>query len=254
MCGTVRTPKRVRSAPANAEFSTLRTNGVRQLIWSQRSARHGCLYFDRDRARATRRTTAPRSESTKQLAENGRDATRPDGTLVLVVDDEATLREAIAYNLKREGWAVEQADNGTTALARARALKPDLIVLDVMLPGMDGLQVCRALRAESTVPILFLSARTEEVDRILGLELGGDDYLTKPFAMRELVARARAMIRRAQMVPVAAGGTGLGRDTRCRNPGPIRTCPGRPKECSFPAIFRWTSRAGPSNSTVSRSP
>jgi DNA-binding response OmpR family regulator len=142
------------------------------------------------------------------VIQNGLDATRPDNTLVLVVDDEATLREAIAYNLKREGWMVEQADNGTAALARARAIKPDLVVLDVMLPGMDGLQVCRALRAESTVPILFLSARAEEVDRILGLELGGDDYLTKPFAMRELVARARAMIRRAQMVPVAAGGTG----------------------------------------------
>lgn len=141
------------------------------------------------------------------MAQTGLDPARSDGTLVLVVDDEATLREAIAYNLKREGWTVEQADNGTTALARARALKPDLVVLDVMLPGMDGLQVCRALRAESTVPILFLSARGEEVDRILGLELGGDDYLTKPFAMRELVARARAMIRRAQMVPVATGGT-----------------------------------------------
>jgi two-component system alkaline phosphatase synthesis response regulator PhoP len=142
------------------------------------------------------------------LGQIGPDPARSDGTLVLVVDDESTLREAIAYNLKREGWTVEQADNGNSALARARAIKPDLVVLDVMLPGMDGLQVCRALRAESTVPILFLSARGEEVDRILGLELGGDDYLTKPFAMRELVARARAMIRRAQMVPVTTGATG----------------------------------------------
>jgi DNA-binding response OmpR family regulator len=131
-------------------------------------------------------------------------------TVVLVADDEDTLREAIVYNLKREGWTIAQAANGIDALARARALKPDLLVLDVMMPGMDGLQVCRALRAESTVPILFLSARGEEVDRILGLEMGGDDYLTKPFAMRELVARVRAMLRRAQMtvVPPVTAGTG----------------------------------------------
>jgi DNA-binding response OmpR family regulator len=127
------------------------------------------------------------------------------GSLVLVVDDEATIREAIAYSLKREGLAVEQADSGRSALDRARATKPDLVVLDVMLPGLDGFDVCRTLRAESTVPILFLSARDEEIDRILGLELGGDDYLTKPFAMRELVARIRAMLRRAQMVPVGTG-------------------------------------------------
>jgi len=139
---------------------------------------------------------------------DGVEAARPGGKLVLVVDDEQTLRDAIAYNLKREGWTVEQAGTGDDALARARVVKPDLIILDVMLPGMDGLQVCRALRAESTVPILFLSARGEEVDRILGLELGGDDYLTKPFAMRELVARARAMLRRAQMVPAVAGVAG----------------------------------------------
>jgi DNA-binding response OmpR family regulator len=130
-----------------------------------------------------------------------KDSSEANATVVLVVDDEATLREAVAYNLKREGWTVEQADDGYSALDRARALRPDLVVLDVMLPGLDGLQVCRALRAESTVPILFLSARGEEIDRILGLEIGGDDYLTKPFAMRELVARARAMLRRAQMAP-----------------------------------------------------
>jgi two-component system, OmpR family, response regulator len=138
------------------------------------------------------------------VAHDGMDTRHDDGPLVLVVDDEATLREAIAYNLKREGWAVELAGDGPTALTSARSLQPDLIVLDVMLPGMDGLQVCRALRVESTVPILFLSARGEEVDRILGLELGGDDYLTKPFVMRELVARVRAMLRRASMTPVMA--------------------------------------------------
>jgi DNA-binding response OmpR family regulator len=125
-------------------------------------------------------------------------------TVVLVADDEDTLREAIVYNLKREGWTIAQAADGHDALAQARALKPDLLVLDVMMPGMDGLQVCRALRAESNVPILFLSARGEEVDRILGLEMGGDDYLSKPFAMRELVARVRAMLRRAQMATTSS--------------------------------------------------
>jgi DNA-binding response OmpR family regulator len=119
--------------------------------------------------------------------------------LILVVDDEPTLQETIAFNLKREGWAVEVAGDGATALARARSLRPDLIILDVMLPGIDGFQVLRRLRNESNVPVLFLSARAEEVDRVLGLELGGDDYLTKPFAMRELVARVRAMLRRASL-------------------------------------------------------
>jgi DNA-binding response OmpR family regulator len=119
--------------------------------------------------------------------------------LILVVDDEPILQETIAFNLRREGWSVEIAGDGPAALASARALRPDLIILDVMLPGIDGFQVLRRLRNESNVPVLFLSARGEEVDRVLGLELGGDDYLTKPFAMRELVARVRAMLRRATL-------------------------------------------------------
>jgi two-component system alkaline phosphatase synthesis response regulator PhoP len=123
---------------------------------------------------------------------------------ILVVDDEPTLRETVRYNLRREGYTVSLAADGREALAMARAARPDLVVLDVMLPGMDGLQVCRTLRAESTVPILLLSARGEEIDRVLGLELGADDYLTKPFAMRELLARIRAMLRRSQMVSIAA--------------------------------------------------
>ena len=118
---------------------------------------------------------------------------------ILVVDDEATLRETVAYNLKREGYAVEQAADGPSALAAARRHLPDLVVLDIMLPGMDGLQVCRTLRAESVVPILVLSAKGEEIDRIVGLEVGADDYLTKPFAMRELLARVKAMLRRSRM-------------------------------------------------------
>jgi DNA-binding response OmpR family regulator len=118
---------------------------------------------------------------------------------ILVVDDEPTLREAITYTLRREGFVVETAAEGARAIAIARERKPDLIVLDVMLPGIDGLQVCRVLRRESTVPILILSAKGEEFDRVLGLEIGADDYLSKPFAMRELVARVKAHLRRAGM-------------------------------------------------------
>ena len=120
---------------------------------------------------------------------------------ILLVDDEPTLRDTVGYTLRREGYAVVVAVDGPTALAVARSEQPDIVVLDIMLPGMDGFQVCRALRAESTVPILLLSAKGEELDRILGLELGADDYLTKPFAMRELLARIRAMLRRIRMAP-----------------------------------------------------
>jgi len=129
-------------------------------------------------------------------------ASLPEATAtakILLVDDEPTLRDTVGYTLRQEGYAVALAADGPAALVAARADRPDLIVLDVMLPGMDGLQVCRALRAESTVPILLLSAKGEEIDRVLGLEFGADDYLTKPFAMRELLARIRAMLRRVRM-------------------------------------------------------
>lgn len=118
---------------------------------------------------------------------------------VLVVDDEPSLREAVRYNLLREGYVVDEAADGAEALARARSTPPDLVILDVMLPGLDGLNVCRTLRQESGVPILLLSARGDELDRVLGLELGADDYLTKPFAMRELLARVNANLRRVKM-------------------------------------------------------
>lgn len=118
---------------------------------------------------------------------------------VLLVDDEPSLREAVRYNLLRAGYVVDEAADGSEALARARAAPPDIVILDVMLPGLDGLKVCRTIRQESDVPILLLSARGEEVDRVLGLELGADDYLTKPFAMRELLARVNANLRRVQM-------------------------------------------------------
>lgn len=124
----------------------------------------------------------------------------PEPRTILVVDDEPAITDAIAYTLRKEGYRVEIAATGLEAIAVARQLQPDAIVLDVMLPGVDGLQVCRTLRAESTVPILLLSAKGEEIDRVVGLEIGADDYLGKPFAMRELLARVRAMLRRVQMM------------------------------------------------------
>jgi DNA-binding response OmpR family regulator len=129
---------------------------------------------------------------------------------VLVVDDERVLVETIGYNLRREGYATVSAYEGGDALAAARREKPDAIILDVMLPGLDGFEVCRALRRETTVPILMLTAREGEVDKVLGLELGADDYLTKPFSMRELLARVKALLRRSEIVGAleTAAGTG----------------------------------------------
>ena len=118
---------------------------------------------------------------------------------ILVVEDEAAIREALSYNLNREGYEVESAGDGTQAIKTARSSKPDLIVLDLMLPELDGFDVTRTLRKESSVPILMLTARDDEIDRVLGLELGADDYLTKPFSMRELMARVKALLRRAQI-------------------------------------------------------
>jgi DNA-binding response OmpR family regulator len=120
---------------------------------------------------------------------------------ILVVDDEPTVREMVGLNLRADGYDVIFAARGDEALTVARESDPDLVVLDVMLPGRDGLEVVRILRGESTVPILLLSARGEEMDRVIGLEIGADDYLTKPFAMRELLARVRAMLRRRRMTP-----------------------------------------------------
>lgn len=118
---------------------------------------------------------------------------------ILVVDDELTLRETLQYNLQRQGYAVTTAATGPEALRLAREVKPDIILLDLALPGLDGLEVCKILRREMQTPILMLTARAEEIDRVLGLELGADDYLTKPFSLRELYARVKALLRRAQM-------------------------------------------------------
>ncbi len=119
---------------------------------------------------------------------------------MLVVDDEANLVETIRYSLRREGFEVVVAHDGAEALAVARREKPDLVVLDLMMPKLDGFEVCRILRRESSVVILMLTARDEEVDKVVGLELGADDYMSKPFSMRELVARVKAMLRRVQML------------------------------------------------------
>jgi DNA-binding response OmpR family regulator len=119
---------------------------------------------------------------------------------VLVVEDEPTLLETLEYNLTRQGYEVYTAADGLTALEVARQQRPDVIVLDVMLPGIDGFEVCRILRREMNVPILMLTAKVDEVDKVVGLEVGADDYLTKPFSMRELLARVKALLRRVRLI------------------------------------------------------
>jgi DNA-binding response OmpR family regulator len=122
---------------------------------------------------------------------------------ILVVEDDPNLLSALKYNLQKEGYEIATAVDGAEAVESARRLKPDLIVLDIMLPRLNGFEVCRILRKEMTVPIIMLTARADETDKIVGLEIGADDYITKPFSMRELTARVRAMLRRAQMVEVS---------------------------------------------------
>lgn len=119
---------------------------------------------------------------------------------ILVVEDEIALQETLAYSLKKEGYAVETVGDGRAALDAARRLKPDLIVLDIMLPEMDGFEVARILRKEMSTAILMLTARDDEIDRVVGLEVGADDYLTKPFSMRELIARVKAQLRRSRLL------------------------------------------------------
>ena len=128
---------------------------------------------------------------------------------VLVVEDETNLLEALRYNLSRERYRVVTAGDGEEAPAVARRESPDLVLLDIMLPKLDGLEVCRLLRQVSTVPILMLTAKVEEIDKVLGLEIGADDYMTKPFSMRELLARIKALLRRA----------GAAREIQAASPG-----------------------------------
>ena len=119
---------------------------------------------------------------------------------ILVVDDEISLQETLAYNLKKQGYEVETTGDGTEALGMARKIKPNLIILDIMLPGLDGFEICRILRKEMSTPVLMLTARDDEIDRVVGLEVGADDYLAKPFSMRELIARVKALLRRVRLI------------------------------------------------------
>jgi DNA-binding response OmpR family regulator len=133
--------------------------------------------------------------------ERASDRTVPLAKSILVVEDEPTLVATLKYSLEREGYDVVTAGDGEAGLAAARARRPNLILLDVMLPGIDGFELCRILRRETAAPILMLTAKAEEVDKVVGLELGADDYVTKPFSMRELLARVRALLRRAETAP-----------------------------------------------------
>lgn len=120
---------------------------------------------------------------------------------VLVIDDDPSICEVIGYALNKAGFGVVVAHDGKAGIEAHAAHRPDLVVLDILMPGIDGIEVCRALRAKGVVPIVFVSSKDEEVDRIVGLEVGGDDYVTKPFSPRELVARVRAVLRRSTHAP-----------------------------------------------------
>ena len=156
------------------------------------------------------------------------------GERVLVVDDEPIVTEVVQRYLIREGYQVQVAADGRAALKRARENPPDLVVLDLMLPEIDGLEVCRQLRAESSIPIIMLTAKGEESDKILGLGLGADDYLTKPFSPGELIARVKAVLRRSQAA--------------ARGVRPARACGIQGPECSS------TSGRLPSPRPSARSP
>jgi DNA-binding response OmpR family regulator len=126
---------------------------------------------------------------------------------ILIVEDEAPIAEAVATRLRSEGFAVELAFDGPSGVARCAALDPDLVVLDLMLPGLDGLEVCREIQRQRPVPVLMLTARDSETDLVVGLGIGADDYLTKPFSSRELVARVQALLRRVERRPAPPAGT-----------------------------------------------
>ncbi len=119
---------------------------------------------------------------------------------ILVVEDEPALQETLIYSLQKQGYQVKSALDGEEAIQSAREFQPDLIILDIMLPVFDGFEVCRILRQEMNTPILMLTARDDEIDRVIGLELGADDYITKPFSMRELMARVKAQLRRVRLI------------------------------------------------------
>jgi DNA-binding response OmpR family regulator len=161
---------------------------------------------------------------------------------ILVIDDEPTLVATLKYNLERESYEVITATDGASAVDVARSSRPDLIILDLMLPGLDGIEVCRILRKDTNVPILMLTAKGGEVDKVVGLEIGADDYVTKPFGMRELVARVKALLRRSEVVPGADGDVFASGDLRVdmsrrqafRDEEPL---PLKPKELELLAFF-----------------
>ncbi len=137
-------------------------------------------------------------------------------TRILLVDDEPLITDSLTYSLMREGFEVKAVGDGPDALEMLNEYQPDLVVLDIMLPSMSGIEVCRRIRAKSTVPVIMLTARSEEIDRVLGLEVGADDYLAKPFSFRELLARVRSILRRveldrqtAQLEPIIIGNISL---------------------------------------------
>ena len=140
-------------------------------------------------------------------------------TTILVVDDEPSIVDVLTYNLEKAHYRVLGARDGVEALALARRERPDLIILDLMLPGLDGLQVCRTLRQEGDIPIIMLTALDEEVDRVVGLELGADDYVVKPFSVRELMARVKSVLRRVRPTPTAT--------SRCLRVGGLSLDPDR---------------------------
>lgn len=129
---------------------------------------------------------------------------QPGATTVLVVEDEPAIAQAIVHRLSAEGWRVESVGDGFAGVSAAARLQPDVVVLDVMLPGIDGLEVCRRIQAERPVPVLMLTARDDETDMLVGLGVGADDYMTKPFSMRELVARTKVLLRRTERAARAA--------------------------------------------------
>lgn len=130
-----------------------------------------------------------------------------DKKKILIVDDEKTIVDMLVYNLQKEGYATLEANDGEEAVNKALEEKPDLVLLDIMLPKMDGLAVCKRIRQTLDIPILMISAKDEEIDKILGLELGADDYITKPFSVRELMARVKANLRKAEITNKAFDGT-----------------------------------------------
>lgn len=154
---------------------------------------------------------------------------REEQSRILLVEDDLTLLETLEYNLAAEGYEILTAEDGLTALEVAREEKPDLIVLDIMLPGLDGLEVCRILRRETSVPILILTARVDEVDRVVGLEMGADDYLTKPFSMREFLARVKALLRRVRLIREEITGAESGPEAEQLNFGDLAIVPDRHK-------------------------